>query len=194
MPEPRWPGLPNVVRLPHRPDRRKGHVSAIDGLARALPDSLETRLEIAWLDEERYAAYRSELEQLAERQGVADQVVFTSWLDGDVRWESAARANATLLTGGFAETFGLAVIESILAGRPAVTTFQPAINEVVGATELHLQLDDPRDWYFELARFWKRLDGRATSELRPRALAGAMSLDRMAAGYDRLLDSAMRHD
>jgi glycosyltransferase involved in cell wall biosynthesis len=183
---------PYVVRLPHRPDRRKGHVAAIEGLSRALPASRDTVLEIAWLDEGRYASYRLDLERLADLHGVRDQVAFTAWLDGDARRMAAARASATLLVGEFEESFGLAAVESVVSGRPVITCGQPAVSEVLGDSELHVQIEDPRDWYRHLRPFWSRVEGAATSRPASRALVDSLRLDRMAASYHDILSDADR--
>jgi glycosyltransferase involved in cell wall biosynthesis len=187
-----WGDSPCIVRLPHRPDPRKGHREAIEGLALALPESRRVKLEISWLDEERYASYRLEIETLAHQLGVAPQVAISSWLDGSEQWQSTADSCAALQLGRFAETFGLSIVESILFGRPVVTRPQPAVREVVGSTELLLEVANPLDWYAALEAYGThRVRPLSTSRDR-HPLAQALSLARMAASYDLILKETVQ--
>ena len=186
-----WPDGPCTVRLPHRPDRRKGHVAAIEGLARALPASRDVHLEIAWLNEARYGVFRTQLERLAVSKGVTGQIHFEPWVDGDQRWEAMARSCGMLQLGDFQESFGLAILESVLSGRPAITSCQPAVCEVLGASELHIELVDPLNWYQELKRCWGRGRGWADHSQPVGAYSDVLSLELMAARYDRVLHATM---
>lgn len=175
----------DVVRVPHRPDRRKGHREAIEGLARALPYSNKIRLEISWLDEARYSNYRKELEQLATRVGVASQVSFCPWRDRADHWRAIAQSCATLQVGCFEESFGMSIIESLLFGRPAVTQFQSSVREVVGPTDLLIEVSDPVEWYEALRTYWSHRS-RPLVEL-PYDLSESLSFTEMASRYDRIL-------
>jgi glycosyltransferase involved in cell wall biosynthesis len=180
------PEVPAVVRAPHRPDPRKGQVLAIEGLAKGLPDSRETTLEVSWLDERRFSGFRRYLERLAAARGVAAQVVIVPWDNGPQRWRALERASITLQLGTFEESFGLTVIETVLSGRTVITGHQPAIREVLHGNPLHIELDAPVNWY----RHWDRCRDRSDKAHLQRdlgLLAESLSLTRMAAAYDHIL-------
>jgi len=181
---------PLVVRLPHRPDPRKGHREAIEGLARALPESRNVRLEISWLDEDRYKTYRSQIMDLSRELGVASQVSFSGWLNGNERWNATMNSSAVLQLGRFEETFGLSLVESILFGRCAVTRHQPAVREIVGATPLLIEIGDPLDWYSAVQNQRSNELWSAGVEVRE-FLSRKLSLQRMVEGYDSVLTEAV---
>lgn len=174
-----------VVRLPHRPDRRKGHAEAIEGLALALPSSRYVRLEISWLDEQRYASYREELLALATRLGVDSQIAFSCWRNGADHGWAAAQSSATLQLGRFEESFGLSIVESILLGRPAVTRSQPAVREVVGPTDLLLEISNPLHWHRALSAYWSNKRNQGLEKCNE--LGRLFSFERMAMAYHELL-------
>lgn len=173
-----------VVRLPHRPDARKGHEQAIRGLAGALPASRDISLIISWLGESRYSKFRVELEELAADLGVAQQVIFSPWLDVHSEHPSADEYAALLQIGSFLESFGLSVVESVLRGIPAITLPQPAIREVVGDTGLLIEIADPLDWFAEFSRYTN--ENPSLRESPPDSLRG-LTIARMAAGYHEAL-------
>jgi glycosyltransferase involved in cell wall biosynthesis len=184
------PATGHRVRLPHRPDRRKGHVEAIKGLARAVGSTEPIDIDIAWLDEPKYEEYRRELQSIAEREGVADRVHFFGWMDDDARWRGTESAQAVLQLGSFEETFGLAVVEAVLCGRLAITRPQPAIREIVGSTPLLVEIDDPFNWIDALERSVAATrDARAIKDARQHLAAFTMTS--MARGYDAVLRQAL---
>jgi glycosyltransferase involved in cell wall biosynthesis len=190
-PPPVWNAGPCIVRLPHRPDPRKGHREAIEGLFRALPKSEKVRLDISWLDEERYVSYRREIESLVQGLGVAPQVSFCSWLNGSEQWRATAESCALLQLGRFEESFGLSIVESILFGRPAVTRYQPAVEEIIGPSDLLIELANPIEWYTALNDYWShRRHDHGDSDRH--ILFKSLSLELMATRYDRVLTSAIQ--
>lgn len=186
-----WGEHPSIVRLPHRPDWRKGHHEAIEGLAKSLPESRHVRLDISWLDEERYESYRKELEGLAHHLGVEQQVMFNGWHNGSDLRDAVAGSSAVLQLGKFEETFGLSIVESILCGRPAVTRRQSAIREVVGPTRLLLEVEEPLTWYGTLNSYWSHGTKRDAETRERLRLAQSLSVDQMAFRYDRVLREAI---
>jgi glycosyltransferase involved in cell wall biosynthesis len=186
-PSPVWGNSPSVVRLPHRPDRRKGHREAIEGLAHALPKSRHVMLEISWLNEARYSAFRRELEDLAHKLGVAGQVSFYNWVNGTRRWRSLSETCAVLQLGRFEETFGLSLVESILFGRPVVCRYQPALREIVGSSELLLEIQEPVEWYTALDYYWSHRNWTDSGTRHRNLLCQSLTLQRMAASYDQIL-------
>ncbi|WP_157488931.1 glycosyltransferase [Pseudofrankia sp. DC12] len=190
LPPPTWESDEQIIRLPHRPDSRKGHLAAIEGLARAGSIANNMKLEISWLKEPRYSAYRKELEDRAAYLGVASRVDFTDWLDGDDRWNALTRSCGVLQLGTFEESFGLSVVESLLAGRPAFTRTQPAIREVVGDSPLLREIRDPFEWYSH----FKSLSGelsRGSNGSSRRSVTELLSYESMVEGYDRVLRAVL---
>lgn len=182
---------PTIVQVPHRPDPRKGQAAAIEGLSRALPASREVVLEISCLEEPRYKAFRVELESIARREKVADQVKLVSWKDGRALWQARARSCAALQVGHYEESFGLSMVESVLSGKPAVTCDQPAIREILQGCSLHIELTDPRSWFWSLDRWWNS-DHKSQLDRELEAIGSVLSLERMAARYDTILRSAVK--
>jgi len=187
MPPPNWEAPELHVLFPHRPDPRKGHVEAIEGVAHTPPGARPVRLMISWLDEERYEPLRRECEGLLNKLKVDDLVQFLLWCDDERRWDGMAAAHGVVQVGAFEETFGLAAVEAALAGRVLVTNKQPAIAEVVPSA-LHCQISAGADWRAPLewaVRQHSRDHERSKRERH--ALAQALRLDRMVEAYDRIL-------
>lgn len=187
MNPPSWGETPVTIRLPHRPDPRKGQREAIEGLSEAMPDAAHVELEITWFDEEESTdTYRAELERLASDLGVEDQVSFTGWVSGAEKWDELENSACVLALGDIKETFGLSIVESVLCGRPVLVQEQPASREVVGETPLLQELADPREWYKALDDYYT---DRSVAELQRtrNRLSETLSLERMVSSYDRLL-------
>jgi hypothetical protein len=183
------PARARRVRLPHRPDRRKGHIEAIRGLAGAMPSTQPIDIDIAWLDESRYEGYLRELRSVAGQEGVADRVHFSRWIDGDARWQALESAQAVLQLGTFEETFGLAIVEAVLCGRLAITRAQPAVREIVGSTPLLIEIDDPLNWVAVLEKSLPlTADTEVTVAVRQRL--AALTRTSMVSGYDAVLSEA----
>ncbi len=190
MDPPSWGETPVTIRLPHRPDPRKGQREAIEGLSEAMPDAAHVELEITWFDEEASTdTYRAELERLASDLGVEEHVSFTGWVSGAAKWDALEHSGAVLALGEFKETFGLAIVESVLCGRPVLAQEQPASREVVGETALLQELADPRGWYWALDDYYTNRSETEQQRTRNR-LTETLSLDRMVSSYGRLLREA----
>jgi glycosyltransferase involved in cell wall biosynthesis len=92
----------------------------------------------------RDAAYARELQALAERLGIADDVV---WVGG-VPLEQTVdfyRAAAVFVYPSHNETFGLPILEAMACGCPVVTADRSAMPETAGGAALLANPDDPED-------------------------------------------------
>jgi glycosyltransferase involved in cell wall biosynthesis len=188
-PPPEWDNYPAVIRLPHRPDRRKGHFEAIRGLAQSLPNSKNIILDISWLDRDfDTLKFRGEIESMVSKLGVSDQVRFSNWLDHEEKREALIKCSAVLQVGSFQESFGLSVVEAVIFGRPAVTLHQPAITETVGKTGLLLEVDDPLRWYETLNRYFHHREKKVNQQRAD--VIKFLSLRRMANSYSKILMKA----
>lgn len=182
-----WNEKPTTIRMPHRPDPRKGQREAIEGLSQAMPKADHVELEITWFDEQdSTTAYRSKLGRLARDLGVEDNISFTPWVAGPAKWEALGQSSGILALGKFKETFGLTITEGVLCGRPVVARQQPASREVVGETALLQELEDPKEWYWALDEYYMNRSLAGEERIRDR-LKEKLSLKRMASSYDQLL-------
>ena len=94
---------------------------------------------------------------------------------------------AMLQLGLFEESFGLSIVESILFGRPALTRSQPAAREIVGTSELLIELTDPLDWYTILVDYFARRVRPESIDSDRRFLIRQLSLKRMTTKYSHIL-------
>ncbi|MBK7137367.1 MAG: glycosyltransferase [Rhodocyclales bacterium] len=105
----------------------------VEGLLRAfrlIEDSLPgTRLVIAGDGE---AGYVAGLKRLANELGLADRVVWTGFIDGELKVSAYATAQVFVLPS-FSENFGIAAAEALMAGLPCVLGEGVAIAEEVAA-------------------------------------------------------------
>ena len=105
---------------------RISHKKALDVLVRAFAlakrDVSDARLVIAGPDDE---GLTPALRELARRDGVDGDLVFTGMLHGEQKLAALAAADVWALPS-YTENFGLAVVEALAAGRASVIS--PAVN------------------------------------------------------------------
>jgi glycosyltransferase involved in cell wall biosynthesis len=143
--------------------------------------------------------FRSEADQLIEKHGLRNRVIFTGLVKG--REKIAALADATLLAlPSCHENFGLVVVEAIAAGTPAVVSDQvglwPAVKEGNVGEVVPLDVQKLADVLDE----WLSERRRAEREsVRARGLAWVrerydwdMIARRWGEHYQRIVDSARR--
>jgi glycosyltransferase involved in cell wall biosynthesis len=110
-----------------RLDRKKnveGLLRAFALVAEAVP---EARLAVAGDGE---AGYVTELQRLAKELGLADRVVWTGFLDGELK-AAAFAASQVFVLPSYSENFGIAAAEALMAGLPCVLGEGVAISEDV---------------------------------------------------------------
>jgi glycosyltransferase involved in cell wall biosynthesis len=90
----------------------------LDRLIPAMRQVLNADLLIAGNDEENY---RSDLEALATRCGVAERVRFVGPVEGDRKWDLLSSARILALPS-YSENFGNVVLEAMAVGCPVVIT------------------------------------------------------------------------
>lgn len=133
------PGL-FIARFPQLQDKRivlflsrldpKKNVEGLLRAFRLIGESLpDTRLVIAGDGEPGYAAG---LKRLANELGLADRVVWTGFIDGELKVSAYATAQVFVLPS-FSENFGIAAAEALMAGLPCVLGEGVAIAEEVAA-------------------------------------------------------------
>ena len=82
-------------------------------------------LVIAGEGEEQFVAG---LHRLAEELGIADKILWTGFLDGDLKLSALAAASLFVLPS-YSENFGIALVEAMAAGLPCVLSDQVGIAE-----------------------------------------------------------------
>lgn len=188
---PEWNDKPRIIKLPHRPDPRKGQAQAVQGLSEGLPHSRDVYLEITWFNEEPQSlAFRQRLNRLAAATMVSQQILWRKWLSPSEYRRSLLACCGVLQVGSFRESFGLSVVEAALFGRPAVTTPQPAIRGVLGKTPLHIEVGDPTLWFKALSRYYSHPINYGDLKGLQDRLERVLSMERMVMKYDRALTAA----
>lgn len=94
---------------------------------------------------------RDPLRPLAERLGIADDVVLHNWLSDEELDEAYRRALVVLLPTRF-EGFGLPVLEAMTRGTPVICSDLPVLHEVAGSAAIYVDPDDPAALATELTR------------------------------------------
>lgn len=130
------------------------------------------------------------LRAVAEASSAADRIVFLDDVDDDERAALMAGSAAFVLPSKprpeFVETFGIALVEKMLAGGgPVITCDTGGIGEAVGDTALMVPTDDPTAIAQALDRALT-LSADERRDMEVRARAHAMQFDR-ALVFDRLM-------
>jgi glycosyltransferase involved in cell wall biosynthesis len=131
------------------------------------------------------------LHQLAAASSAADRIVFCDDVDDDEKPYLMAGCAAFALPSKprpeFVETFGIALVEKMLAGGgPVITTDTGGIGEAVGETALIVPTDSPTSITAALDLAVTMPDHERT-DMADRARAHALQFDRMRV-FDQLLD------
>lgn len=140
---PDWSARVWRMRLPHRPDLRKGQERAVMGLATA---SRPIMLDISWLNEIGAAESRRRIVRLASDVGVSRCVKFVPWAVGEKYRRWLEQSHGVLQLGAFEETFGIAAFEAAVAGRVTLIEAQPAIEEVLEDHPLLMKVPKAATW------------------------------------------------
>jgi glycosyltransferase involved in cell wall biosynthesis len=82
--------------------------------------------------------YRERLESLAGELGVEAQVEFQGWIDDIAGFWRGCHVGLVPSTT-HRESFSLAAVEAMAAGRPVIASRQPALTEVIGTSGLLVQ-------------------------------------------------------
>ena len=118
-----------LLLLPGRGTRLKGHVDALDLLARLRADGHDARLWLPGAREDGREAYIAEMEGIATRRGIAGAVAFTAPTDAIAR--AYAASNLVLQLSRKPEAFGRTVIEALAVGRPVLGWAHGGVGELL---------------------------------------------------------------
>lgn len=163
----------------------KGVDDLIEGFARSAASG-RVRLVIAGNGPE-----AARLREVAAMSPVADRILFLDDVSDGERSHLMAGSAAFVLPSKpipeFVETFGIALVESMLAGGgPVITTSTGGIGEAVGDCALLIGVEDPAGIAAALDHAILVMTDEERSTLAERALEHAMQFDRTAV-YERLL-------
>lgn len=114
---PRYRSNPKEVLFLSRIHPKKGLVELIEAWSRLSPSS-EWTLVIAGPDE---GGYREEMQQLANRLEISDQIKFTGSVSDEEKWHHFRKAEFFILPSA-SENFGIVIAEALASGLPVITT------------------------------------------------------------------------
>lgn len=162
----------------------KGVVDLIEGYRRSAARD-HVKLVIAGTGAARSAALA-----YAAASGCADQIVFFDDVDDDEKRLLMAGSIAYVLPSKpmpeFVETFGIALVEKMLAGGgPVITTATGGIPEAVGDTAMIVEPGDPEDIARALDRAIVEMDAMEREVRAQRSRSYAMQFDRLSV-FDKL--------
>jgi glycosyltransferase involved in cell wall biosynthesis len=157
-------------------------IRAFAGTAASVP---KTDLVIAGPDHE---GLKLKLQRLAEKLGIAGRVHWPGMIAGDIKW-GALRASDAFALPSHQENFGVAVIESLAAGRPVLISDQVNIWPEIKADGVGLVEEDTLEGTERLLHGWFNLPAKERDAMAIRARAsfvGRYTMNRTAVAINRL--------
>ncbi len=145
--------------------RKKGCDLLIKAFARIAASDPELRLVMAGPDS---VGWQPELEALATRSGVAERVLWTGMLSGDVKWGGFRSAEAFVLPS-HQENFGIAVAEALACGLPALITDKVNIWKEIVGDGAGLVEADTAEGITRLLEAWQGMSAASRSLMREKA-------------------------
>jgi len=129
---------------------KKGCDLLLQAFARVAGEAPDLDLVIAGPDQ---VGWQATLEAMAADLGVASRVHWPGMIAGDLKWGALRSAEAFVLPS-HQENFGIAVVESLAAGRPVLISNQVNIWPQIEAEGVGLVDDDTLDGTERLLRRW----------------------------------------
>ncbi|WP_068858274.1 glycosyltransferase [Perlucidibaca aquatica] len=116
------------------------------------------------------AGWVAELQDMAEKVGVANHVTFTGMLTGDVKWGAYDIADAFVLPS-HQENFGIVVAEALASGLPVLTTHQVNIWREIEAAGAGVICPDTLEGTVIALEQWLLMPTDAQQRMREHAVA-----------------------
>ncbi len=163
-------------------------VGAFGRLAANFPD---VDLVIAGPDQVRL---QGKLQEVAARNGIDTRVHWPGMLSGDLKWGALRSAEAFVLPS-HQENFGIAVVESLAAGRPVLISNQVNIWPDIQTDGAGLVDDDTLEGTERLLRRWLELPSAEREAIAAHAFpcfSKRYSMERAAASIKALLSESER--
>jgi glycosyltransferase involved in cell wall biosynthesis len=152
-------------RFPHLRDKRfllflsrvhpkKGIDLLIEAFANTNNNIPDLQLVIAGPDQ---VGWQKELQQLAEKKGIADKITWTGMLSGDMKWGAYHSAEAFILPS-HQENFGIVVAEAMSCSLPVLISNKVNIWQEISADNAGLVEDDTLTGCTHLLTRWQQMD------------------------------------
>jgi glycosyltransferase involved in cell wall biosynthesis len=138
-----------------RIQEKKGCDLLIRAFARITRTEPDLDLVIAGPDQD---GYKATMQRLAGELGIAERVIWTGIIAGDQKW-GALRASEAFVLPSHQENFGIAVVESLAAGRPVLISNQVNIWPDIQEAKVGLVDDDTIEGTERIMRAWLALTG-----------------------------------
>jgi glycosyltransferase involved in cell wall biosynthesis len=145
---------------------KKGCDLLLQGFSRVLAQEPSYHLVMAGPDQE---GWMSELQSLAVSLGIHDRVHWTGMLEGDLKWEAMAAADAFVLPS-HQENFGIAVAEALACGLPVLISNKVNIWREIVQAGAGLVAEDSEAGVCDLLRDWLQLSELERDTMRERAV------------------------
>jgi glycosyltransferase involved in cell wall biosynthesis len=129
---------------------KKGCDFLIPAFAKVATQFPELDLIMAGPDQ---TGWQARLQRMAAQCGIADRVHWPGMLSGDLKW-GALRASDAFVLPSHSENFGIAVVESLAAGRPVLITNKVNIWPEIEMDGAGLIGDDTLEGTEELLQRW----------------------------------------
>ena len=170
---------------------KKGCDLLIQAFARTAAAVPELHLVIAGPDQD---GMQAKLRHLAETLGIAARVHWPGLIVGDIKW-GAIRASDAFVLPSHQENFGVAVVESLAAGRPVLISNQVNIWPEIEGDGVGLVDDDTLEGTERLLRRWFELPAAERDAMAARArrsFVGRFAMTRAAVAINRVFLSVVQ--
>lgn len=177
-------GLPLHLLFLSRLHPKKNLPVLFAAVRRLIQEGLPVQLTIAG---DGPSGYREELQRQVAAMGLQEVVFFTGWVDGQPKQDLLARSHLFVLPS-LQENFGIAVLEAMAAGLPAVVSSEVALAaEIVQARAgLAVPPQDPALWADAIGKLAEASVHASASREAVRLAHEKFSLDAMTDGLLRL--------
>jgi glycosyltransferase involved in cell wall biosynthesis len=144
---------------------KKGCDLLLQAFANIAPTHPEVMLVVAGPDAENW---RPTLENLANNLGIAQKILWTGFISGDLKWGMLRAADAFVLPS-HSENFGVAVVEALACGTPVLISDKINIWKEINAAQAGLIAPDTQDGTTSLLEKWYTLGTKGQALLRANA-------------------------
>jgi len=169
--------------------QKKGCDLLLQAFSRTAALVPEMDLVIAGPDQEEM---QGKLQRRAEKLGIGGRVHWPGLIGGDLKW-GAIRASEAFVLPSHQENFGIAVVESLAAGRPVLISNQVNIWQAIEVDGVGLVDDDTLDGTERLLRRWFELPAAERDAMGARARGSFLArfaMNRAAVAINRTFISA----
>lgn len=158
-------GRRNILFL-SRVHPKKGCDLAIRAFAAVAKEESSLQLIMAGPDQ---VGWQAELRSLAQNLGIADRVLWTGMLTGDLKW-GAYHASEAFFLPSHQENFGIVVAEALACGKPVLISSKINIWREIEQDHAGFIANDDPEGATDLLRRWLSLDEgqRAAMSVRAR--------------------------